>query len=170
MSLFSCLTVEKKEYTFEFNADKSGKLTIKFTNIMSVKDGEKDVSPDDYNELMNGYINGDKIEKEYKGAKVVKKQVFEKDGKFCGEVVLEFSNPAEVGLYRYSDEGPYMLCIEPCLDNETYMSSNGTYGGDKMPVVFWDQDFTVFSLTTAITTPDETTVSLLEEYKKANGL
>ena len=46
-----CLTVEKKEYTFEFTGKNSGTLTIKYINIMSSMDDEEDVSEDDFDEL-----------------------------------------------------------------------------------------------------------------------
>ncbi len=47
----SCLTVEKKEYTFRMKDEKSGTLTIKFINLMSMKDDTADISESDYGEF-----------------------------------------------------------------------------------------------------------------------
>ena len=58
-----------------------------------------------------------------------------------------------------------MYCLS-CysIDSEYYNESNGEYGGDIMPVVFWDPDLKLLQLTTDVTTPDETTLSLLDRW------
>jgi len=52
------------------------------------------------------------------------------------------------------------------LDSEAYVESNGQYGGEVMPAVFWSRKQKKLTLTTSVTKPDETTVSLLKNYKK----
>jgi hypothetical protein len=52
------------------------------------------------------------------------------------------------------------------LSSETFDSSNGTFGGDVMPVVFWEEKMKVLNLTSVITLPDETTVSLVDDYRE----
>ncbi len=162
----SCLTVEKKEYTFKFKDNSSGTLTIKFINLLSMKDDTTDVSDLDYEELTNSYINGDQMESDYENAVVRSKRLFEEDGVLCGEVIIDFENLSSVGLYQYEAKGPYMLNIGSFLEGESFLSSNGEYGGDIMPVVFWPKSTEILTLSTYVTSPDETTVGLLATHKK----
>lgn len=159
--LTSCLTVERKEYVFEIREDMSGTLTVRYINIMSVMDGNTDISEDDYKDLIRKFIEGQYLENEYKGAVVSGKRLFEENGVLCGEVKIEFVDLASVGLFRLSENCSFMMCIEPCLDKETYASSNGIHGGSVMPAVFWDPDYRILTLSTTVTTPDKTTKSLL---------
>ena len=162
----SCLTVEKKEYSFKLTGKESGTLTIKYINIMSIMDEETDVSEDDFNELITSYIEGDEIEKSYPDAKNIKKKLYEENGKLCGEVTLEFENLKDVGLYVHNKKAPLMYYLSGGLGMETFEKSNGEYGGEVMPVVFWNNKQKDLSVVTVVTEPDETTVSLLEQYKK----
>ena len=57
-----------------------------------------------------------------------------------------------------------MLNLGTLLETESYDNSNGYYGGEIMPVVFWESTLSKVNLITAITTPDETTVSLLDDF------
>ncbi len=161
-----CLTVEKKEYTFQMKDGNSGTLTIKFINLISMMDDTVDVSGADYVELMNSYINGSQIESDYENAIVRSKRLFEENGVLCGEVIVDFTDLTSVGLYQYDAKGPFMLNIGSFLEGESFLNSNGDYGGDVMPVVFWPKGNETLTLTTYVTTPDETTVGLLSHYKK----
>lgn len=166
VSLFlsSCLTVEKKEYTFQLKDNDSGSLTIKFVNIMSMKDDALDVSQSDFEELISNYIEGNEIEMDYDKAIVRGKRLFEENGILCGEVVIDFEDLASVGLFQYDSKSPLMFNVGSFLDSETYLTSNGEYGGEVMPVVFWAKSLKTLTLTTYITDPDETTVGLMTEY------
>ncbi len=163
--LSGCLTCEKKEYTFQFTGKDSGILKIKYINIMSTMDDTVDVSEEDYLTLMNDYYEGTEIENEFPDATLVDKKLFEENGVLCGEITLEFSGLAMAHLYQHNNKGPLMYCLS-CysIDSEYYNESNGEYGGDIMPVVFWDPDLKVLQLTTDVTTPDETTLSLLDRW------
>ena len=161
-----CLTVEKKEYTFQLKDNNSGTLTIKFVNIMSMKDDALDVSQGDFEELVKNYVEGNEIETDYDKALVRSKRLFEENGVLCGEVVIDFENLASVGLYQYDSKSPLMFNVGSFLDSETYLTSNGEFGGEVMPVVFWPKSLKTLSLTTYITDPDETTVGLLTEYNE----
>lgn len=160
----SCLTVEKKEYTFTLTSKDKGELKIKYINIMSIKDDSVDVSDQDFEELINNYIQGDDILKEYPDTKVKNKRIFEENGVLCGEVILEFNNLDACHLYKYDKKSPYMFHFKS-LDNEGYLSSNGNFGGENMPVVFWNKKQKVLQVTSYITKPDNTTISLLHYYK-----
>ena len=164
--LSGCLTVEKKEYTFQLKDSNSGMLTIKFINIMSMKDDALDVSQGDFEELIAKYIEGNEIEADYENAIVRSKRLFEENGVLCGEVVIDFESLSSVGLYQYDSKSPLMFNVGSFLDSETYLTSNGEFGGEVMPVVFWPKSLKTLTLSTYITDPDETTVGLLTEYRE----
>ncbi|MBU2651811.1 MAG: hypothetical protein KKA81_12820 [Bacteroidetes bacterium] len=164
--LSSCLTVEKKEYTFEFTGANSGKLTIKYFNIMSSMEDGQDMSETDFAEMIKTYYVGEQLEQDYPMATNIEKRLFEEDGVLCAEVVVEFSSLEGARLYRHKDMGPYMFCIKSTFDGEEYLASNGEYGGEVMPVVFWPEKESVLRLVTSIMQPDESTVSLLPQFQK----
>jgi hypothetical protein len=166
----SCLTVEKKEYSFEMTGDNSGKMTIRYINILSVMDDGNDVSAADFQELLDKYINGDQIVQDFPGATNIKKRLYEENEQLCAEVTLDFPDLSAARLYQFDKKSPVMMCISAAYDSETYISSNGSYGNDFMPVVFWPSGSKKLEVTTSVTTTDETTMSLLGAYKiwKAN--
>jgi len=94
--LSSCLTCDKKEYTFEFTGKGSGKLTIIFYNIKSAKENGLDVSEKDFSELTSEYIEGNKLSEEYPNAKVRQAKIYEKDGILCGKVTIYFDKIEDV--------------------------------------------------------------------------
>lgn len=161
-----CLTVEKKEYTFQLKDNNSGTLTIKFINIMSMKDDALDVSQNDFEELVTNYIEGSEIEMDYQKAIIRSKKIFEENGILCGEVIIDFKDLTSIGLYQYDSKSPLMFNVGSFLDSETYLNSNGEFGGEIMPVVFWPKSLKTLTLSTYITDPDESTVGLLTEYKE----
>jgi len=167
--LSGCLTVEKKEYKFEFTGENSGKLTINYINIMSIMDDTLDVSKEDFDELLSSYIYGDQIESEYPDAINIEKDLYEENGVLCAKVTMEFTNLNDVLLYQYDKNCPYMKNLGNALDTEYYLESNGDYGGENMPVVFWSKELQVLDLITEVTGPDETTISLVERYKEWKG-
>ncbi|MFH0895654.1 MAG: hypothetical protein V2A54_14555, partial [Bacteroidota bacterium] len=160
----ACLTCEKKTYTFTLNGKGGGTLTIVYYNIMSSKDGDKVVTDDDFSEMMNDYINGKKMEEEFPNAYGVKKELYEEGGKLCGKVTLSFDNFKGGKLYQYDKKSPIMYSLSGSL-SETYLDSNGKFDGDVMSVVFWPKGTKSLNLSTTVTKPDETTISLLDKYK-----
>ena len=164
--LCSCLTIEKKEYTFEINEDGSGSLKIKYINILSMKDDTANVTMSDFQELISSYIDGEQMEQDYPDAVIKSKRIFEEGGVLCGEVIIDFYTLRSVGIYQYDLNSPYMFNINSFLESESFVSSNGEYGGDIMPVVFWPNTLSRLKLSTSITSPDETTISLADEYRR----
>lgn len=162
----SCLTVEKKEYNFELTGENSGRLTIRYINILSVMDDGQDVTTADFQELLDKYINGDQILQDYPGATNIKTRLFEDNNQLCGEVSLDFADLSSARLYQYDKKSPVMMCISAAYDSETHISSNGSYGNDFMPVVFWPAGSKKMNVTTSVTVPDETSMSLLDAYHK----
>lgn len=164
LMLSSCLTVEKKEYKWELTGPNSGKLIITHINIMSDMDDSLDVRSEDFEELLNSYLNGSYIDDRYAMATSIEKRLFDKDGQLWGEVVIEFDDLDAVQIYQYEKKGPYMFCVNTAEDTETFLESDGDYGGDYMPVVFWGSKNKELNLTTLIQEADESTLSLVEQY------
>ncbi|MDY0103550.1 MAG: hypothetical protein RBS07_11490 [Lentimicrobium sp.] len=162
----SCLTVEKKEYSFEITGENSGKMTIRYINIISVMDEGNDVSKEDFADLLERYISGTQIEQDFPGSTNIKTRLYEENGTLCGEVTLDFPSLSAARLYQYDKNSPLMMCISAAYDSETYLSSNGSFGNDFMPVVFWPSAAKKLVVATSVSAPDETSVSLLEEYRK----
>lgn len=168
----SCLTVEKKEYKFEFTGKNAGKLTIKYVNLMSMPDyteeeEQTDNSKADFDDLISTYIQGDKIENDFPLATNVQKRLFEENGLLCGEVTMDFPNLEAVRLYQFDKKSPIMFSVSGAIDGESFVSTNGVLGNsDYMNVVFWKAGSKLLTVATSVTTPDEETVSLLKHYKK----
>jgi hypothetical protein len=166
MCLVSCLTCERKEYTFQLTNVNSGRLTIKYVNIFSsLVDSSGELSAD-YDEMINLWLLGEKVERDFPKAKKFKKRLFEENGVLCGEVTMEFDDLANVNLYRYMQKGPYMFSMSGVNDDdEKFAQSNGEFGGDKIPVIFWPEDTRTLRFSTKIAEPDSTSVSMLERWK-----
>ena len=165
VAMASCLTVEKKEYSFEMTGENSGKLTIRYINIYSVMDDGKDVTVEDFQELLDKYINGDQVVQDFPGATNIKKRLFEENNQLCGEITLDFAELSSARLYQYDKKSPVMMCISAAFDSETYVSSNGSFGNDYMPVVFWPGGSKKMEVITSVTAPDETSMSLVDAFR-----
>jgi len=165
--LFSgCLTVEKKEYTFEFTGENSGILTIRYINILSVMDDNTDVSEADFEELINSYLYGSAIEDEYPLANVISKRLYEENNQLCAEVVIQFHDLNSVKLHQFDSNSGYLYALCQCLYSEGFLSSNGSFAGTDVPIVMWPAGTQKLELATYIAEPDETTVSLINHYRK----
>ena len=160
----SCLTTEQKEYIFKFTGKNSGTLTIRYINLLSASDDSSDRSKQDFQELLNNYINGDQIQREYPTATNFKKQLFELNGQLYAEIVMDFPNLEAAKLYQNDENSPFMMCLTTETGIEQFVESNGKYGGKTMPVVFWNKDLKELHVTTQITQPDPSTKSLTGAY------
>jgi len=164
----SCLTVEKKKYKFEITGKNSGKLTITYVNIFSQMDDSTDVSESDFDELINDYLNGEKINESFPLASEVTKRLYEENGKLNGEVTMNFASLEAVRLYQLDKKSPVCFNVGQSIDSETFESTNGTYGNnDFMNVVFWSPKAKVFELTTTVNEySEEDCVSLVKQYRR----
>jgi hypothetical protein len=164
----SCLTVEKKNYKFEITGNNSGKLTITYVNIFSQMDDSTDVSEQDFEELINDYINGDKIEENFPLASNIKKRLYEENGKLNGEVTMEFSSLEAVRLFQLNKKSPICFNVGQTIDSESFISTNGTYGNkDYMNVIFWNPKTKVLELTTSVNEfYEDDCVSLIKQYRR----
>lgn len=163
----SCLTCEKKEYVFQITGPNTGKLSIKYINIFSSLIDSTGEVDSDYEELIGMWLKGVKIERDFPTAKKIKKRLFAENGTLCGEIVMEFDNLADAGIYRYMNSGPYMYNMSSVSDDgENFLQTNGEFGGDKMPVIFWPEDYTTLRFSSKISVTDSSTVSLLPMWEK----
>jgi hypothetical protein len=168
ISLQGCLTVETKEYSFKVKKDKSGSGKIKYINIMSDNKDSANIVESDYNDLIESYLHGKKLEEEFPAIKNVQKKLYEEDNQLCGELTFDFDDITKLKFYKYKDDGPWCYYISNfnfSSGTESYFSSNGTYGGENMPVIFWDSDLKSFEFKTTVTQPGKNTQSLLSMWK-----
>lgn len=162
-----CLTVQEKEYNFQINADGSGKGTIKFVNIVSEEDEEKDVSFKDFGELIDSYIEGDQFEQENPYYNVTEKKIYEENGVLMGEVTFTFDDADSIGFYK--DEtcncAPYIYYLGSL--SETFAETNGTYLGETndFPLITWTPDTKKFYFKTIVKEDMSDAHSLLPLYK-----
>jgi len=171
VSIAGCLTCEKKEYVFQLTGEKSGKLTIKYINIFSSLIDSTGELAADYNELDDLWYNGEKVEMDFPLAKKFRKRLYEENGTLCGEVTMEFDDLSNVGLYRFMHKGPFMFSMSGVNDDgENFAQSNGDFGGDKMPVIFWPEDAKTLRFSTKIASHDSTCISMLPMWKKKQKL
>jgi hypothetical protein len=163
--LTGCLGVEKKEYTFKLKDSQSGTATIKYINIFSTDDNEKDVSFKDFGELVSDYLEGNKIEQDFPGIHDVKKRLFVENNAVCGEITFAFDSLSHVKLFRYED-GPFMFYVNTgSSPSEKFDASNGNFAGDKMPVIFWSKNTKELNFKTVVTEDVTGKRNFLKLYK-----
>lgn len=167
--LSGCLTFETKEYNFKMKKDGSGNGSLKFINIMSDSKDSTSSVESDYDMLIGSYLKGDRLLDDMPGVKNVKKKLFEEDNQLCGEVTFDFDKITDLKFYKVKDNGPWCyflgMSANNMFSNESYFSSNGEYGGQNMPVIFWNENAKEFKFKTTVTTPGDKTQSLLEQWR-----
>ena len=167
--LTGCLTADHKEIRVSLNPDgKSGTATILFTGIHSEQGNDTaDVTKDDFNSLISEYYQGKKLEGSYKEAHNFKKKLYLDGFDLIGEVSFDFDDITELGFYRYKNSGPYMYytLAEGVFSSGTFEASNGTYAGEKMPFVFWDESSRDFYVKVSLASPQAPKKSLIPQYK-----
>ncbi len=166
--LSGCLTAEKKEVHITINDDGvGGSGKIIFTGISSSPGDSLDVVNEDFNSLIAEYYQGRKIELENKGWKNVHKKLYQQDGRLMAEIDFDFDDLSDVGIFQYKHSGPWMLytVADGFFTSGQYESSNGTYMGEKLPVIFWDSTQHDLSYTMSLSTPQEPKKSLLANYQ-----
>jgi hypothetical protein len=166
--LSGCLTAEKKEVHITINDDGvSGSGKIIFTGISSSPGDSLDVVNEDFNSLIAEYYQGRKIELENKGWKNVHKKLYQQEGKLMAEIDFDFNDISDLAIFRYKNSGPWMLytVADGFFTSGQYESSNGTYLGEKLPVIFWDSTQHDLFYQMSLSTPQEPKKSLLVNYQ-----
>ncbi|MCF7794397.1 MAG: hypothetical protein K9N09_10585 [Candidatus Cloacimonetes bacterium] len=162
-----CLTTENKLYSFKINPDGSGSGTVIFENIVSEEDEGKDVSFDDFGELIDDYVNGTVFETDNPGYNIKRKEIYEENGKLYGKFVFTFDNLEDAGFYRYEDCSCAPVMYYMGSLSETLLDTNGNYlGYDRdFPIIVWPANATEFSFKTNVKEDMSDAHSLLPLYK-----
>jgi hypothetical protein len=169
VTLSGCLTAEKKDVHLKLNADgKSGSGSIVFSGISSSPGDSAAAVNEDFNSLIAEYYQGRKIEEANPGMTNVRKKLFKEDGELKGEIDFDFEDVSTLGIFRYKNSGPLMFytVADGFFTSGQYESSNGTYMGEKLPVIFWDSTQTDLFYRMTLSNAQEPKVSLLAKYDK----
>ena len=161
-----CLTADHKEVRLSLDPNgKSGHGLIIFSKISSSVGDTSDVSKQDFNSLVAEYYQGRRIEIENTGMKNVKKKLYKAEGQLIGEISFDFDDVSTLGVLRYKN-GPYMYYTisDGFFTSGLYETSNGSYMGEKLPVIFWDTDERDLNFKMSLTTAQEAHKSLIPYY------
>jgi hypothetical protein len=165
LCLSACLTVENKEYRITLKTANSGEATIRFINILSEADDTVDITSDDFQQLIEYYLQGTQLEKENPGFHNVKKRLFEEGGVLCGEITFTFDSLGSVRIFKYDSDSPYMYGVGSPLSSEQYVESNGMLAREWMPIVLWPKDAKELYIKTKVVTEVSFQRGLLKNYK-----
>ncbi len=160
-----CLTVESKEYHIKLTGVNSGEATIKFINILSESDDTTDIRAEDFQQLIELYVSGGKLEKDNPGYRNVKKRLYEEKGVLCGEVSFTFDSLASIRFFKFDKDSPYMYFASNPLSSETLVETNGAQPEQWMPVVFWKRDAKEFYVKTKVSSEAQMRTSLLKQFR-----
>lgn len=160
-----CLTVETKEYHIMLTGTHSGEATIKFINILSESDDTTDIRQEDFQQLIELYVSGNKLEKDNPGYRNVKKRLYEEKGVLCGEVSFSFDSLSSIRFFKFDKDSPYMYFASNPLSSETLVETNGAQPEQWMPVVFWKQDAKEFYVKTRVASEAQIQISLLKQFR-----
>lgn len=163
--LTGCLTVETKEYYIKLTNSHAGEATIKFINIVSESDDTTDITKDDFQQLIETYVSGGKLEKDNPGFRNVKKRLYEEKGVLCGEISFTFDSLSAIRVFKFDKDSPYMYYASNPLSSETLVETNGTQGEQWMPMVFWKRDAKEFYVKTHISSEARFRKSLLNQFR-----
>jgi hypothetical protein len=168
-----CIQVEKKEYRYTLKPDGTGTGTIRFVNIVSQEDNDKDVSFKDYAELVTDYMDGTKFEDENPTLKVTGKKLYEEKGVLVGEFNFTFASLDSVGFFRAANCAccPVLHFAKSSSSTgggETIASTNGQLveGVTDAPFIKWDSGAKEFTYAATLGIDTAKTHSLLPHYKK----
>ncbi|MBS1902159.1 MAG: hypothetical protein JSS75_00455 [Bacteroidetes bacterium] len=168
-TLSSCLTAGHKEMRVSLNPDgKSGSAVILFTRIHSEASNDTaDQTKDDFNSLISEYYQGKKLTDLFPNISNVKKRLFLDGNELAGELTFDFANIADLGFFRYKNSGPFMYytLADGYFSSGVFEASNGSFGGDKMPLVFWDESSRDFFVKVALSQAQAPERSLVPLYK-----
>jgi hypothetical protein len=166
IALSGCLTVETKEYRVTLKTDHSGEAVIKFINLLSEADDTLDISSDDFQQLTEFYFQGTQLEKENPGFGNVRKRLYEENGVLVGEVAFSFDSLQVIRMFKYDGESPFMYFVGSPLSAEQLVESNGEFGREWMPVVFWPGETREFYIKTRVVSEVAYQRSLLPHFKE----
>ena len=139
VSLSGCIGAEYKEYRFRVKADGSGEGTVRFVNIVSQDEEERDVSFKDFATLVTDHLEGTSFENDHPGYRVTGKRLLEENGMLVGEVTFTFASLDSVGFLTIPDCACAPVIYLTGSSQETFVESNGrTAGSEQTSFVMWD--------------------------------
>lgn len=166
LHLAGCLSVETKEYIIKLKNGQSGEATIRFINIVSESDDTTSIAGEDFKQLLDLYISGNKLEKDNPGYQNVRKRLYEDKGVLCGEVTFTFDSLSTIRFFKFDKESPYMYYASNPLSSETLVETNGILAEQWMPIVFWKKDAREFYVKTRVSSEARFRTSLLKNYRE----
>lgn len=162
-----CLIASKKVLFLEVNPDGSGKGRVIYTEISSLKEDDYDRTLEDYTSLTTDWLHGTEFSDRYRGTMNIERRLFELGGALHGEASFTFDHYNDVGLYRHEETGPWMYyALRHTSNVEGFDSTNGIYGGDLMPVIFWPEETRTFRIVNRFDPGEAEVRSLLPLYRK----
>ncbi len=143
---------------------------MKYINILSQDDDGEDKSDDDFQELINDYIEGGTFEDDNPNLKVTRKELFEENGQLCGIVEFEFEDVNKIGFLSFADCKCAPLLYYFGSLGETYVESDGKYLDEDesytMPMIEWPHKTKKVSFKTNVQEGTDDCRSLLVKYKE----
>jgi len=165
--LSGCLTTQYKEYRFTFNEDGSGSGSIKFINIVSEEDEEKDVSFSDFQELINDYLQGEQFETDNPDFMVTSKELFEENGHLCAKVEFTFDHISAASFFRYDncECSPMMYYAGDLSETVIETDGNAFSEDESIPVYFWNNKSTSYYIKTQVKDDMSDAHEMMDLYK-----
>jgi hypothetical protein len=164
-----CLTADLKELRLSLKPDgKSGTGSIVFSKIHSEMSSDTaNNTKADFNSLVTEYYQGKKIDESLKGTHNIKKRLYLDGNDLMGEVTFEFENIADLGFFQFNGTGPYMYYTlsDGVFTSGQFEASNGSYGGEKMPIIFWDSSARDFYVKISLASSQSPQRSITSLYK-----
>ena len=165
--LSGCLIASKKVLIIDVLPDGSGTGRMFYTDISSLQEDEHDRTVEDYTTLVADWYHGSEFQERYRGVLDPQKRMFELGNALHAEVTFTFDHYNDIGLYRHDGTGPWMYyALRHTSNVEGFDSTNGSYGGDLMPVIFWPEETTTFRIVNRFDPGDAEVTSLLSLYRR----
>ncbi len=162
-----CLIGDRKVVTLDVSPDGSGTGKIIYTDIASLQEDDHDRTLEDYTALVDEWVNGQKVRETYPGILDEKIRLFELGGALHGELTFRFESAKDVGLYKHPETGYWMYyALRHTSNVEGFDSTNGSYAGEVLPVVFWKPKTAHFRIVNTFDPGSRPRVSLIDLYRR----
>jgi hypothetical protein len=155
-----CLEVQQTTYRFDL-AKRTGTLLLYHIQSDDLGDARQD-----FGQLVNDYVLGDKVAQEHPTWTVGPRRLFERDGFLCAEATFTFASPAEVGLYQHDKKSAYLWCA---ASGETIVATSGEVIPQYPNCVAFSRKDKVAEVTVTPAAPSRDSVSLVDAYRTWDG-
>lgn len=100
MMLQGCLKVAEMEVRVRPRPNGTVSGEVIYRGLYSSLEEDSVTVAEDYQTLVDDYLEGDALEADLPDWKLLKRELFEEQGKLCGRLVFEAASAEAVGLYR----------------------------------------------------------------------